>query len=88
MADTKDKRINVSGTVTPALHEFIENYRWSNRKSKSDVINEALLSWAKGNGFTEPATGETPAEGDAKAAEAAKPAEAPEVVKAGARRAS
>lgn len=48
------KRINVSGTVTPELHEFIEEHRWSNRLSKSDVINGALIEWGKAHGFTQP----------------------------------
>lgn len=52
------KRINVSGTVTPALHEFIEEHRWSNRLSKSDVINAALVAWGEANGFKEPEVSE------------------------------
>jgi hypothetical protein len=68
----KDKRINVSGTVTPALHEFLEEFRWSNRLTKSDVVNAALVEWAKAKGFEEPTNGETPATEDAAPAEDAK----------------
>jgi hypothetical protein len=56
MAKQAPKRINVSGTVTPELHEFIENHRWTNRMSKSDVINKALEDWGKANGFEQPET--------------------------------
>jgi hypothetical protein len=52
--EAKAKRVNVSGTVTPALNEFIEEHRWTNRLSKSDVINDALVAWGKSKGFTEP----------------------------------
>ena len=60
----KDKRINVSGTVTPALHEFLENYRWDpkRRLTKSDVVNKALEAWAAAEGFVEPESGEAEAE--------------------------
>lgn len=47
----KVKRVNVSGTVTPELNEFIEEHRWTNRLSKSDVINAALEAWGTANGF-------------------------------------
>jgi hypothetical protein len=63
------KRINVSGTVTPELHEFIEEFRWSNRMSKSDVINAALVEWGGKHGFSQPEAGEGDA---AHAAEAPK----------------
>lgn len=69
MAPKTDKRINVSGTVTPALHEFVEEYRWSHRLSKSDVINAALVAWGEAQGFTEPKADEAPAD-EAKADEA------------------
>ena len=55
---TDVKRINVSGTVTPELHEFLENHRWANRMSKSDVINQALVEWGERHGFTQPESGE------------------------------
>lgn len=71
MAPKTDKRINVSGTVTPALHEFVEEYRWSHRLSKSDVINAALEEWGKAQGFTEPKADE--AKGDEAVADEAKP---------------
>lgn len=72
---TKVKRVNVGGTVTPDLHEFLEEYRWTHRMSKSDVINAALLAWAKGEGFEPAETGEAaaPAEAEAPADETAKP---------------
>lgn len=59
-AKTDVKRINVSGTVTPELHEFLENHRWANRMSKSDVINQALVEWGERHGFTQPESGEAP----------------------------
>lgn len=59
-ASDKPNRLNVSGTVSPELHEFLEDYRWTNRKSRSDVVSEALEAWAKSNGFTPKATGEEP----------------------------
>jgi hypothetical protein len=62
---TQEKRVNVSGTVSAALHEFIEEHRWANRMSKSDVINAALVKWGVENGFAEPQ------------ADAAPPADAP-----------
>lgn len=58
----EDKRVNVSGTVSPALDEFIESHRWANRKSKSEVVAAALGEWAAKLGFVEPKTGEEAAE--------------------------
>lgn len=88
----KDKRINVSGTVTPALHEFLEEFRWSNRLTKSDVVNAALVEWAKAKGFEEPTAGETDtAEDTAKAEDSGPQAPAPaedKPAKAAAKRAS
>jgi hypothetical protein len=55
--EAKAKRVNVSGTVTPELNEFIEEHRWTNRLSKSDVINDALVEWGKAHGFTQPVKG-------------------------------
>lgn len=71
MAPKADKRINVSGTVTPELHEFLEEHRWTNRLSKSDVVNAALVSWAEGKGFKQPEAASESESGS----EAAKPAE-------------
>ena len=66
MARNEKNRVTVSGTVSPALGEFLEDYRWQNRKNRSAVVGDALLEWAKGEGFTEPEaeTGETPADAD------------------------
>lgn len=64
MARNEKNRVTISGTVSPALSEFLDDYRWKNRKNRSTVVGEALLEWAKGEGFTEPEveTGETPAD--------------------------
>lgn len=60
----QDKRVTVSGTVTPGLHEAIEAYRWPNRMSRSDVVNAALIEYGEKHlGYTEPKTGEADAEG-------------------------
>lgn len=73
MATKAPKRINVSGTVTPELHEFIEEHRWSNRMSKSDVINKALEDWGKANGFVQPKASEDEAVTDSEAPEPTAP---------------
>lgn len=75
MSDKAPKRINVSGTVTPELHEFIEEHRWSNRLSKSDVVNGALVDWGKAHGFEQPNGSET-AETEVSEPEAEAPAKA------------
>lgn len=73
MADKAPKRINVSGTVTPELHEFIEEHRWTNRMSKSDVINKALVDWGKANGFVQPEVSEDAKGEDTPEVESPKP---------------
>lgn len=73
MATVKAKRVTVSGTVTPELHDFIESHRWANRMSKSDVVNEALAEWGTRHGHTVAA--EAP---EADAPEADAPEAAPE----------
>lgn len=75
-------RKTVSGTVSPELFDFIDDYHWKNKKNRSQVIGDALLSWAKSEGFEEPTTGETPADptdvpGEDSGPQTPEPAEAP-----------
>jgi len=74
---TKPTRVNVSGTISPELDKFIEDYRWSNRMTKSQVISTALTEWGKGKGLiptddeaTEANGSEAPVVGEDEAPEA------------------
>ena len=49
------KKVAITGTVTPALREAVEDYRWSHRMSLSDVVTEAIETWARDKGVTVPA---------------------------------
>lgn len=46
------KKVAITGTVTPALREAVEDYRWSHRMSLSDVVTEAIETWARAKGVT------------------------------------
>lgn len=46
-----EKKIAITGTVTPALREAVEEYRWANRMSLSDVVTEALTEWSSARGL-------------------------------------
>jgi hypothetical protein len=41
----------VSAKLPDDLFTFIENYRWDNRLTKTQVVIDALDEWAKGKGF-------------------------------------
>jgi cytochrome oxidase assembly protein ShyY1 len=60
--NTDTNRVTVAGTVTPELSEFVEDFRWKNRKNRSQVVSLAIESWAKSEGFVQPETGEVPAD--------------------------
>lgn len=45
----KDKGIAVTGVVSPGMREAIEEYRWQNRKTVSDVVRDAFDAWAAQN---------------------------------------
>lgn len=55
---TKTNRVTVAGTVTPELFDFIDNEHWKLRKTRSEVVGDVLLDWAKAQGF-KPADAET-----------------------------
>lgn len=55
----------VTGAVTPELREALENHRWSNRKTLSEVIREAVEYWAQANDLWSPAGEAETSEGDA-----------------------
>ena len=84
MARKDQNRVTVSGTVSPALGEFLEDYRWKNRLNRSAVVGNALAAWAKSEGFEEPAP-EEPTDADAENGADVAPVES-EPVKAGAKR--
>lgn len=46
---------NNATTVSAALNEdlfnFVEDYRWSNRKKRSEILVEAIEDWAIRHGF-------------------------------------
>lgn len=62
MAQSKQNRVTVAGTVTPELFEFIDNMHWKLRKTRSEVVGDVLLEWAKSEGFEPTETGEVPAD--------------------------
>lgn len=41
----------VSAKLPDDLLTFVEDYRWSNRLTRSQVIIEAITDWAKTKGF-------------------------------------
>lgn len=43
---------NVSAKLPDDLYAFIEDYRWSNRLTKTQVMIDALTEWAATKGFT------------------------------------
>ena len=47
--------VTLSGSVPAVLSEAVEQYRWANRKSRADVLNEALTLWANEHSLIEPA---------------------------------
>jgi hypothetical protein len=46
-----EKGVQVTGTVSAALAEAIEDYRWANRMTRADVVAGALRQWAEANGL-------------------------------------
>jgi hypothetical protein len=50
-----EARETIACTVPKALAAFIEDYRWENRLSRSEVVAKALAEWAGQNGFPKPA---------------------------------
>lgn len=63
-SNDKTKNTPVTGTVSAELREFIEEYRWSNRKTVSEVVREAFETWGATVGYAPTAeTGEA-AQGD------------------------
>ena len=57
---TKDKGVAVTGVISPGMREAIEDYRWKNRKTVSDVVRDAFDAWAAQNKIkvAEPTAGE------------------------------
>lgn len=51
MARNTENLSPVTGAVTPELREALEEYRWKNRKTVSEVVRGALETWAKGEGI-------------------------------------
>lgn len=47
-----EKKIAITGTISPELREAVENYRWDNRMSLSDVVTQALGEWADKRGVS------------------------------------
>lgn len=41
--------VTISGAVPAVLSEAVEGYRWENRKSRADVVKDALTMWAESN---------------------------------------
>lgn len=72
----------VTGGVSPEMREALEEYRWKNRKTISEVVREAIEFWAASNDvyptaeMREAAEAEADEAAKAQADEAAKAAEA------------
>lgn len=47
----KKKPNTVSAAIEDNLFQFMEDYRWANRMSKTEVVVSALTAWAKTKGF-------------------------------------
>lgn len=37
--------VTFSGAVSAVVNEAVEGYRWANRLSRADVVNQALTEW-------------------------------------------
>lgn len=48
-----EKGVQVTGTVSAALAEAIEDYRWAHRMTRADVVATALKAWAEANGLAQ-----------------------------------
>lgn len=44
----------ISAKLPPPLYEFVEDYRWDNRLTKSGIIILALTDWATSKGYVAP----------------------------------
>ena len=47
--------VTISGSVSAVLSEAVEDFKWSNRLSRADVLNRALTQWAESEGLLDPA---------------------------------
>jgi hypothetical protein len=47
--------VTISGSVSAVLSECVEDYKWSNRLSRADVLKDALTLWANEHKLVEPA---------------------------------
>ena len=47
--------VTISGSVSAVLSEAVEDYKWSNRLSRADVLKEALTTWAESKNLLDPA---------------------------------
>ena len=52
--DQKAQNSPVTGTVPAPLREAIEDYRWKNRMTVSDVVREAFEVWVREQGISTP----------------------------------
>ena len=60
MANTKPKGVQVSGTIAPELNAALEDYRWSARKTKTELVRQAVEEFAANHNLTITPTPEAP----------------------------
>ena len=42
----------VSATVSPELYSALDDYAWTNRRNRTDVVRQAVEEFAQRNGLT------------------------------------
>ena len=47
--------VTLSGAVPALLSEAVELHRWQNRKTRADVLKEAVHEWAEKHNLLDPA---------------------------------
>jgi predicted DNA-binding protein len=52
---TRGKGKQVSATVSPELYDALEDYGWNNRKTRTDLVRQAVEEFAERNGILAPA---------------------------------
>ena len=56
MATTQKKETQqITGTIPAWLREAVEDYRWENRLTVSEVVRDAFEVWAQTRGVSAPA---------------------------------
>jgi predicted transcriptional regulator len=48
---TRGKGKQVSATVSPELYDALEDYGWNNRKTRTDLVRQAVEEFAERNGI-------------------------------------